>query len=588
MSRRFLTAILFFFPLIAVGINDPYMAESRVQMDLDNMLSRIIHREQFLVQVAAEVTTRRERQLVEGETEEAPGVPLSPRVKPMPGFVIEPTTTPPQPTKGDRKVYRMEDTFQLDLVKVDVTFDEALPPQVTYRGRALVQNYLKEHYPNRSLLSFDTLPMLKLSPELDPAEGKGTKKDPNKDEEHPAVQEKKARPPTLDERLWRYARWVALGLLMLGILILLLQVTRSDRRPSPVTKRRKPFEPSGFQPSGPGGFASAGTEKLSSFFGGFQNRGAGGSPGGDGNAPYLAELRRRLLSRFLTRSHAFRSYFQKLSAEDRGGLYIAMRGQAFDSFLDALGMKLPAAPDVEPHDLEECLATHEKNFAEFADAKDWEGRQLFGFIQELSDEQLVSLAKHQRPLVVCVMLRFMKANQSALVLESLSSEKRVEVLSQLSALEKTSFNELASIEKEVRASATHLPNQGYGGTQKQDIEFWRKILVEAQNQDAILEDIERASPELYPSLKKYKFKLEDAAALPNTLLEKVFADIDNDELGAALATCPEHVMDVLLDAVSARRRDFLQAQMKTFKSASVEETKAARTAVTKRFLDVMA
>ena len=507
MSRTCCTAIaaifcLFpaFFSVPALAVNDPYMAESRVQMDLDNMLSRIIHREQFLVQVAAQVTTRRERQLLEGETEESPSIPIGPRVKPMPGFVIEPSTTPPQPTKGDRRVYRMEDTYQLDLVKVDVTFDEALPAQVLYRGRLLVQNYLKAHYPNRSLLSFDTLPMLKPSAETDSDSVKSTKKETNKDEERPAVQEKKPTPhrPTLEERLWRYARWLALGLLALGILLLLFQATRSDRRP--VRAKRSPrSESAEFQSSGAGGFAAAGAQKLSSLLGGFPNHRSGSAFGGDGNETFLAEQRRRLLSRFLTRSQAFRSYFQKLTDEDRGNLYLAMRGQAFDSFLDALSMKQPAMPEVETNDLEECLAKHEKNFAEFADAKDWEGRQLFGFIQDLTDEQLVALARHQRPLVVCIMLRFMKANQSALVLESLSSEMRVEVLGQISALEKTSFSELAAIEKEVRASATHMPNQVYGGTQKQDIEFWRKILVEAENQDAILDDIERASPELYPS-----------------------------------------------------------------------------------------
>src|SRR5208283_3106621 len=114
------------------------------------------------------------------------------------------------------------------------------------------------------------------------------------------------------------------------------------RRPTTVSKRRKQFESAGFHSSGPGAFASAGAEKLSSLLGGFQNRPAGS---GDGNSPHLAEQRRRLLSRFLTRSHAFRSYFQKLPHEERGSLYIAMRGQAFDSFLDALSMKPPAAPE---------------------------------------------------------------------------------------------------------------------------------------------------------------------------------------------------------------------------------------------------
>jgi hypothetical protein len=89
----------------------------------------------------------------------------------------------------------------------------------------------------------------------------------------------------------------------------------------------------------------------------------------------------------------------------------------------------------------------------------------------------------------------------------------------------------------------------------------------------MLQVIEQTQPDIYPALKKYKFKLEDASTLPENLLAKIFADADNDELGRALASCTDEVAEVLLDAVSPARRELLKHQVASCKSAPKEELK---------------
>ncbi len=111
--RKYLALLLFGMPLVAGAINEPQMVETKIQTDIENTLSRMFPREQFLVLVTTEVTVRTEKKLVEGEVlipaPETPEVSITS----MPGFLPEPDLRPPQKAQPTRQTYRIVETPEL-------------------------------------------------------------------------------------------------------------------------------------------------------------------------------------------------------------------------------------------------------------------------------------------------------------------------------------------------------------------------------------------------------------------------------------------------------------------------------------------
>jgi hypothetical protein len=167
--------------------------------------------------------------------------------------------------------------------------------------------------------------------------------------------------------------------------------------------------------------------------------------------------RRIYLETIFRDSDTFRLYFLSLSPDLRDELFSLLKGPAYEKFLDGLGLRKPIEEPNDPQDPEDRLSFHQKQFAEFSRAKEWQDRQFFGFLQRLNEEQVMNLIHHEDAFSVCVMLRFMKPSQSALVLDALPREKRMEVLSHVDDVQTTSFQELVTLEKQVRDTVTKLP-----------------------------------------------------------------------------------------------------------------------------------
>ena len=558
ISLNLIFVIFFTSTTNAWAVGDFYMVENKVQADLENGLSRLLPRELFFVQTNAEIATRSERKLVEGETSgsqaEAAPIPVSP----LPGFVPEAPEEVIRPAQSTRQIFHMVETPILTSIKVQVALDDSVAGSTLARAKLQVQSYLTSNFPNKSVLTFSQVPMLK--PPKPPAV------DPNELDE-----------PAEVENPWLpLMKWAGMGVLALAGLWLILKRREEDQNG---------FSQSQLAGDRPAALPSPNKDSFSDEEQWEKLQRRAEKLAAPANQP-ASSLRRRLLERFINRAEAFRVYFSRLSDTSRVEIYAALRGPALDSLLEGLAIRKPPVEANGPTPDDDRLNQYEKEFEEFVQAKDWQDKQFFGFLSQLPDEQVMALASHENPMSVCIMLRFMKPHQSAAVLDALPTERRVEVLSMISQLPTTSFAEIAGIEKEVRTTVQRMPTHLFG-TKKDDIDFWGTVLGESQYQDAILVDLEKTQPQIYPSLAKFKFRLEDIAQIPDGILQKVLAQADNEELCLAITTCSKEAATKILASLSARRSEMILGQLPGYKTAAKDLTMAARLTLTKRFREVL-
>jgi hypothetical protein len=561
-------------------VADPFAISSKVQMDLDNALSHLIPTDQFLVQVNAEIFTRTERRVVEGETLVVSSLPRQRPVEPMPGFVPETVEKEEVPTPPSRQSFRLVEVPELKVVRVSVSFDQALDRASLNRAQFLVRTYLETNYRGLASLNFLSVPMLKIpkEPVRDIASEKQKweqeRAEMEKAEREKLEKEKAAQRPSDADIVWGYARWGICAVLFL----LLLLVVRQRREGTPQVSTSAPAKDDLFSKA-----------SLASILGqrpSFDMNPPSRKNSGEDEEPSVAELRKKILERFITRAQAFRQYFLTLSQETANELYACVSGPALDRLLKGLGIAKP--PDERmPSDADEILEKHLKSFEEFTQAKEWQDRQFFGFLQNLSDEQLATIVASQTPVAACVLIRMLQPKQSAAVLDLLSASKRHDILSHIANIPEVPFSDIVAIEKEIRLAANQVPDR-FLGSQKEDADFWGNVVSESSDQDPIFEEIERTRPDIAPQIKKFKFRLEEAASLPDSLLEKVLGAVDNEELCLALSTCATDVRDVLLDALSPSRRTVLKNLFPTYRGAPRERALPARAKLTRRIREALA
>ncbi len=580
--RAFWVIASFFTAALTAAPSDPYLVSNKVQSDLDALLTRLIPVEQFLVQVHTEVATRSEKRLVEGETLVPPRAEA--RIQPvpaMPGFIPETEDKPErQPDPPTKQLYRLVEIPELRTLKVSVTFDSALKEPLPAQAKTLVRAYLQNNYPGIGMLAFATMPMLKPIVEP-PREIAAEKKEP------PPLPPPPPEKPPLSEVdiLWNYMRWAAAALLV--VITVLLLLARGGKQTTP--QFAMPGIPGGFPAGFGGGYGASPTSLHDVLENGRSNRAARSNEEDESEEDEdvaIEKLRKKVLDRFIGRSQAFRQYFGQLSVEASQELYACLRGQAFNKLLDGLAIRAPKADKNTPTHILEILDQHDKDFGDFVHAKDWEDRQFFGFLHGLTDEQLAALVAGQTQEIACVLLRMMEPRQSAAVLNMMPEDQRAEILDGVKNLRKISFAQLVEIEKEVRAASQRLPDR-YFGSQKEDLTFWGTVVSESTDQDTIVEGLVRSRPEIAGQLKKFRFRLEEAASLPDELLSRVLSQVDNEELCLAMATCSKDVREIFADALSDARRQVIADMYPSYRTAHKERTAAARQKLTKKIREAM-
>jgi len=583
MKRAILFLILALTVPGFVRAEDPVAVEQRVTADLQQILSRVLGEDQFLVQVMAKEDRRMEKQLVEGENlvQQVPQTQVE--VPPLPGFTVEPRK-PESPPGTSRQVFRMVERVDIKSVSATITMNEALDEGLRKRAEAAARSYLSSRFGAIASLQVVVMPM-RISP---------------KDTAAPS---------------WFRADGIPFALAVLALAgIALLWWTR--RKEAAASRVRYPTVE---------GIHDADFQEMP---GTLKDRQEGGrqtpllpGPGGARPLPLAfderktsahqkaAEAQRKglkepafppipareqftdrrteLLNSFLAEAGIFRNYFDRLSPGAKSELYAGLRGPAFDSLLESLDLVPPQGADTSSPPSEEQMLFYLKNFSEFISSHTWQKQQFFGFLGQMSLEQLVPLALQQNALVNAIMLKYMKPQQAAFLLDRLPAELRAETLAQIPNSHKVAGAELFSIEKTVRTQVENMP--GFlAGDEKNGTDFWAKILAHSDRQDEILLDLERSSPELYPSLAKFRFKLDDIPALPKPLIQRVLNDVENDALALALLTCSEDVVNFVLTELPVARRQLLEDQMNMMTGMTSSKTLGARSSLVKRFREVMA
>lgn len=213
----------------------------------------------------------------------------------------------------------------------------------------------------------------------------------------------------------------------------------------------------------------------------------------------------------------------------------------------------------------------------------------FDFIRKDDVSQVINFIQNEHPQTIALILSYLKPNQAAEVITSLSNQKQAEVAKRIAVMDRTSPDIIREVENSLEKKLTSLMTADYtdvGGVD-QIVEILN--FVDRATEKNIMETIEMENLELSEEIKKKMFVFEDIVTLDNRSIQYVLRqDIDQKDLTIALKGAPEEVQNVIYSNLSKRLAAMIKEDiefMGPVRKSDVEEAQQKIVAVIRRLQD---
>lgn len=200
----------------------------------------------------------------------------------------------------------------------------------------------------------------------------------------------------------------------------------------------------------------------------------------------------------------------------------------------------------------------------------------FEFIRKTDPSQLLNFIQDEHPQTIALILSYLSATQSAMVVGSLPPEKQADVAKRIAQMDRTSPDVIKQVEKVLERKLSSLVNQDYtivGG-----VDAIVEILnsVDRGTEKHIMETLEVEEPELADEIRKKMFVFEDILSLDDRAIQRVLRDVDNSDLALALKGAAEEVQNVILNNLSKRLAVMIKEDMEYMGPVRMKDVEEAQ------------
>ncbi len=200
----------------------------------------------------------------------------------------------------------------------------------------------------------------------------------------------------------------------------------------------------------------------------------------------------------------------------------------------------------------------------------------FEFIRKTDASQLLNFIQDEHPQTIALILSYLSAAQSALILSALPPDRQADVARRIAIMDRTSPEVIKEVEKVLESKLSSLVNQDYtiiGG-----VDAVVEILntVDRGTEKHIMETLEIEEPELADEIRKKMFVFEDILPLDDRAIQRVLRDVDNGDLATALKGSNEEVQNAIFNNLSKRLAAMIKEDMEFMGPVRMKDVEEAQ------------
>ena len=200
----------------------------------------------------------------------------------------------------------------------------------------------------------------------------------------------------------------------------------------------------------------------------------------------------------------------------------------------------------------------------------------FEFVRKTDASQLLNFIQDEHPPTIALILSYLSAGQSAMIISALPPEKQADVAKRIAVMDRTSPDVIKEVEKVLESKLSNLVNQDYtiiGG-----VDAVVEILntVDRGTEKHIMETLEIEEPELADEIRKKMFVFEDILLLDDRAIQQVLRNVDNNDLAIALKNANEQVQTAIFDNMSKRLAVMIKEDMEFMGPVRMKDVEEAQ------------
>ncbi len=200
----------------------------------------------------------------------------------------------------------------------------------------------------------------------------------------------------------------------------------------------------------------------------------------------------------------------------------------------------------------------------------------FEFVRKTDATQLFNFIQDEHPQTIALILSYLPASQSALIISALPPDRQADVAKRIAVMDRTSPDVIKEVEKVLESKLASLVNQDYTIIGGVDAVVDILNTVDRGTEKHIMETLEIEEPELADEIRKKMFVFEDILLLDDRAIQRVLRDVDNNDLATALKGANEQVQNAIFNNLSKRLATMIKEDMEFMGPVRMKDVEEAQ------------
>ena len=200
----------------------------------------------------------------------------------------------------------------------------------------------------------------------------------------------------------------------------------------------------------------------------------------------------------------------------------------------------------------------------------------FEFVRKTDPSQLLNFIQDEHPQTIALILSYLSAAQSALIISALPPDRQADVAKRIAVMDRTSPDIIKEVEKLLESKLASLVNQDYTIVGGVDAVVEILNTVDRGTEKHIMETLEIEEPELADEIRKKMFVFEDILLLDDRAIQRVLRDVDNSDLAIALKGSNEEVQNAIFNNLSKRLAVMIKEDMEFMGPVRMKDVEEAQ------------
>ena len=200
----------------------------------------------------------------------------------------------------------------------------------------------------------------------------------------------------------------------------------------------------------------------------------------------------------------------------------------------------------------------------------------FEFVRKTDATQLLNFIQDEHPQTIALILSYLSAAQSALILSARPPDRQADVAKRIAVMDRTSPDVIKEVEKVLESKVASLVNQDYTVIGGVDAVVEILNTVDRGTEKHIMETLEIEEPELADEIRKKMFVFEDILLLDDRAIQRVLRDVDNGDLAIALKGSNEEVQTAIFNNMSKRLSAMIKEDMEFMGPVRMKDVEEAQ------------